>query len=48
MFALILIYFAIIAPGFVSTFNTVYSAERSTILGVLAFRNGGRDHWRRL
>jgi ribose transport system permease protein len=37
VFALILIYFAIIAPGFLSTFNIVNVVEQSAILGVLAF-----------
>jgi hypothetical protein len=37
MFALILLYFALAAPGFLSTFNLVNVIEQLTILGVLAF-----------
>jgi ribose transport system permease protein len=37
MFALILIYFALVAPGFLTTFNIVNVIEQSAILGVLAF-----------
>jgi ribose transport system permease protein len=37
MFALIMLYFAIAAPGFASTFNVVNVIEQSAILGVLAF-----------
>ena len=37
MFALILLYFALTAPGFLSTFNLVNVIEQSAILGVLAF-----------
>ena len=37
MFVLIMAYFAVSAPGFLSTFNIVNVIEQSAILGVLAF-----------
>jgi ribose transport system permease protein len=37
MFALILLYFALTAPGFLTAFNLVNVVEQSAILGVLAF-----------
>lgn len=36
-FAAIMIYFALFAPGFTSTFNLINVVEQSAILGVLAF-----------
>jgi ribose transport system permease protein len=36
-FALILLYFALFAPGFLSSFNFINVVEQSAILGVLAF-----------
>ena len=36
-FAVILIYFALFAPGFLSSFNLINVVEQSAILGVLAF-----------
>ncbi|MDX8452323.1 ABC transporter permease [Mesorhizobium sp. VK9D] len=37
MFVLIMLYFAVTAPGFLSAFNIVNVIEQSAILGVLAF-----------
>lgn len=36
-FAAIMIYFALFAPGFISTYNLINVVEQSAILGVLAF-----------
>lgn len=36
-FAAIMIYFALFAPGFTSTYNLINVVEQSAILGVLAF-----------
>jgi ribose transport system permease protein len=36
-FALVILYFAIVAPGFLSSFNLVNVVEQSAMLGILAF-----------